>query len=176
DVAPAKFGLGNLLTTSASDYVAQTQTYGSPFRVNCGSPGSLAGVAARGNGTTCGRSDFFGVGFNTRFGRGIQLGGGVDTGRTATTTVPVPLIPPMTVFLPRRTQLDLRLTKTVRLGPKARLQANVDIYNALNGSSLIAANSTYGPRWLQPASDNAIGGVDPILPGRLFQFGGRMTF
>ncbi|PYR31229.1 MAG: hypothetical protein DMF92_06095 [Acidobacteria bacterium] len=260
DVAPAKFGLGNLLTTSASDYVAQTQTYGSPFRVNCGSPGSLAGVALRGNGTTCGRSDFFGVGFNTRFGRGIQLGGGVDTGRTvtdnclvidspqqllnchvvtpfkaqtqikafgtyplpadfslsatfqnlsgapyeanypasnaeiapslgrnlaacgtgatctATTTVPVPLIPPMTVFLPRRTQLDLRLTKTVRLGPKARLQANVDIYNALNGSSLIAANSTYGPRWLQPASDNAIGGVDPILPGRLFQFGGRMTF
>jgi hypothetical protein len=82
----------------------------------------------------------------------------------------------MTVFLPRRTQLDLRLTKTIRLGPKARLQANVDIYNALNGSSLVAANSTYGPSWLQPASDNAIGGVDPILPGRLFQFGGRVTF
>jgi hypothetical protein len=82
----------------------------------------------------------------------------------------------MTVFLDRRTQLDLRLTKALKLGPKTRLQANVDVYNALNGSGLVAVNSTYGRTWQQPASDNAVGGVDPILPGRLIQFGGQITF
>jgi hypothetical protein len=82
----------------------------------------------------------------------------------------------MTAFLPRRTQLDLRLTRILKLGGKARLQANVDMYNALNSSSLVAVNSTYGPAWQHPASDNAVGGVDPILPGRLVQFGGRITF
>src|SRR5205823_1692903 len=94
---------------------------------------------------------------------------------TCTATATVPLIPPMTEFLPRRTQLDLRLTKNLKLG-KARLRANLDLYNALNSSALIAANSTYGPAWRRPASDNAVGGVDPILPGRLVQFGAQMTF
>jgi hypothetical protein len=40
----------------------------------------------------------------------------------------------------------------------------------------VAVNSTYGRTWQQPASDNAVGGVDPILPGRLIQFGGQITF
>jgi len=88
----------------------------------------------------------------------------------------VPLIPPQTRYEAGRTQLDLRLTKILKLGGKGRLQANVDVYNALNSSSLVAVNSTYGPAWQHPASDNAVGGVDPILPGRLFQFGGRITF
>ena len=257
DVLPARFGLGNTLVSPATQFEAQTNAYGSPFNVNCGFPGSLAGIAGRGNLTTCGQSDFFGVSFNTRFGRGIQLGGGVDTGRTVTdnclvidspqqllncrvvtpftaqtqikaygtyplpgdfavsatfqnlsgapfeanynatnaeiapslgrnlaacgtrvpctATVMVPLIAPMTHFLPRRTQLDMRLTKTLRLR-KVRLQANVDVYNAFNSSSLVAINSTYGPAWQRPVSDNLVGGVDPILPGRLIQFGGQITF
>jgi hypothetical protein len=66
--------------------------------------------------------------------------------------------------------------KVVRLGPKARLQAIVDIYNVMNASTVLAANSTYGPAWQRPVSDNAIGGVDPVLPGRLIQFGGQFTF
>ena len=82
----------------------------------------------------------------------------------------------MTQFLDRRTQLDLRVTKVFRLGSRTRLQGIVDIYNALNGSALVAANSTFGGSWLQPASDNAIGGVDPVLPGRLVQFGAQLTF
>jgi hypothetical protein len=258
DVSPAKFGQVNTLVTPASRYETRTQVYGPSGKINCGYPGSLAGIASRGNGTTCGTSDFFGVGVNTRFGMGIQLGGGVDTGRTVTdnclvinspqqllnchviapfkaqtqvkafatyplpaafmmsatfqnlsgapfeanynatnaeiapslgrnlaacgaripctATATVPLIAPMTVFLGRRTQLDLRLTKTVKLGTRTRLQANVDVYNALNGGALVAVNSTYGRTWQQPASDNAVGGVDPILPGRLIQFGGQITF
>jgi hypothetical protein len=256
DVMPAKFGQGNFLVTSASNYADQTRPYGS-FSVNCGSPGSLAGIAGRGNTTTCGQSDFFSIGVNSRFGNGMQVGGGLDTGRTVTdnclvidspqqllnchvvapfkaqtqvkafgtfplpagfvvsatfqnlsgapyeanynatnaeiapslgrnlaacgtgvtctATATVPLIAPMTQFLSRRTQLDLRLTKTVKVG-NIRLQANADVYNALNSSSVVAVNSTYGPAWQHPASDNAVGGVDPILPGRLVQFGGQITF
>ena len=43
-------------------------------------------------------------------------------------------------------------------------------------STVLAVNSTYGPAWQRPVSDNAIGGVDPVLPGRLIQFGGQVTF
>jgi hypothetical protein len=88
----------------------------------------------------------------------------------------VPLIEPMSEFLDRRTQIDLRLTKVLRFGAKARLQAIVDIYNVLNASTVLAVNSTYGPAWQRPVSDNTIGGVDPVLPGRLIQFGGQFTF
>jgi hypothetical protein len=256
DVEPGRFGTGNVLITSASQYKDQTKPYGS-FRVNCASPGSLSGIAGRGNTTTCGQSDFLALGINTRFGGGIQLGGGVDTGRivtdnclvidspqqmlnchvvapfkaltqlkafgtyplpgqfvvsatfqnvsgdpieanysatnaeiapslgrnlaacgtrtVCTATATVPLISPMTRFLPRRTQLDLRLTKTVKVG-KARMRANADLYNALNSSSIVAVNSTYGPAWQHPVSDNAVGGVDSIIPGRLIQFGAEFTF
>jgi len=46
----------------------------------------------------------------------------------------------------------------------------------LNASTVLAVNSTYGPAWQRPVSDNAIGGVDPVLPGRLIHFGGQFTF
>ena len=101
---------------------------------------------------------------------------GARTGAACTATAVVPLIAPMTQFLGRRTQLDLRLTKRLRLGPRVRLQAVFDIYNVLNASTILAVNSTYGPAWQRPASDNAIGGVDPILPGRLMQVGGQLSF
>ena len=62
------------------------------------------------------------------------------------------------------------------LGPRARLQANLDLYNVLNSSAILGVNSTYGPTWKQPVSDNAVGQVDPILPGRLIQIGGQLSF
>jgi hypothetical protein len=58
----------------------------------------------------------------------------------------IPLIPPMTQFEARRTQLDLRLSKVFRLGAKTRLQANLDAYNALNANSILDVNSTYGAK------------------------------
>jgi len=108
---------------------------------------------------------------------GRDLAGcGARTGARCTATALVPLIEPMTQFLDRHTQLDLRLTKKLGLGPRARLQAIFDIYNVLNASTVLAVNSTYGPAWQRPVSDNSIGGVDPVLPGRLLQFGGRFEF
>ncbi len=101
---------------------------------------------------------------------------GARTGAACTATALVPLIEPMTQFLDRRTQLDLRLTKDLRLASRARLQAILDVYNVLNASTVLAVNSTYGSAWQRPVSDNAIGGVDPVLPGRLIQIGGRLSF
>ena len=90
---------------------------------------------------------------------GRSLAGGA---RTAT----VPLVAPYTLFEGRLNQLDLRLTKnfTVR---RTRLQANVDLYNALNASPVTGVIGTYGPRWLQPTQ---------ILEGRLIQLSGQLTF
>jgi len=66
----------------------------------------------------------------------------------------------------RRTQLDLRLTKLLKVR-RARIQANVDLYNVFNASSVLAVNGTYGSQWRQ---------VQSILSGRLLQFSGDLTF
>ena len=60
-----------------------------------------------------------------------------------TATVTIPLVAPNTLFESRSTQLDLRLTKLLRLGSRMRLQANVDVYNALNANTVLAVNNTY---------------------------------
>jgi hypothetical protein len=101
---------------------------------------------------------------------------GTRTGAACPATATVPLIAPMTQFLDRRTQVDVRLTKAFRFGSRVRLQAILDLYNIFNASSILAVSSTYGSAWLRPVSDNAIGGVDPILPARLVQFGAQLRF
>ena len=93
---------------------------------------------------------------------------------TCTATVSVPLITPFSQFEKRRTQLDVRLTKHVRLTEKLRLQANFDVYNAFNASTLLGVNNTYGSQWLVPASSTASGAG--VLNGRLVQFSGRLGF
>ena len=87
-------------------------------------------------------------------------------------TMNVPLMVPFTEFEPRRTQLDLRLTKLFNFG-RYRIQANADVYNILNDASVLQMNGTYGSRWLTPQS-NAI--QSGFLEGRLIQFSGQFTF
>ena len=88
-------------------------------------------------------------------------------GRTpCTASVGIPLVAPQTMFEPRRTQVDMRLTKFLTL-PRGRLQLNFDIYNALNASNVVTLNTNYGPSWLQPTS---------FLTGRLYEIGGQWAF
>jgi hypothetical protein len=101
-----------------------------------------------------------------------SLGRNLAAGVNGTATVP--LIVPQTVFEDRRTQLDLRVSKRWRVGRTVRVDANVDIYNALNGSSVMRVNTTYGSQWLRPIGDSYAPGA--IMMGRLFEFGGRLTF
>jgi hypothetical protein len=90
-------------------------------------------------------------------------------------TVAVPLVAPNTLYKPRRTQLDLRLSKIFWMGQRARVQANVDLYNVFNSSAVLNLNETYGPRWQLPVGASATGN-EAMLWGRLVQFSGRLTF
>ena len=89
----------------------------------------------------------------------------------ATKTVVVPLIAPFTGFEPRRNLVDLRVSKLFSLGAKARLKANLDLYNLFNDGSILEINNSYGPQWLQGQGRG--GGV---MMARLLQFGGSFTF
>jgi hypothetical protein len=90
---------------------------------------------------------------------GRPLAGGV-----ATTTVS--LMTPFTEFEDRLNQVDLRVTKMLRIG-RARLQGAVDLYNLFNTRSILSINSTYGPSWRLPTS---------LLGGRLLKVGGQFDF
>ena len=79
----------------------------------------------------------------------------------------VPLISPYSQFEGRLNQLDLRFTKRFSIGARTKLQANADIYNALNRSPVVGVVTQYGGRWLVPSQ---------ILDGRLVQFSGNLTF
>jgi hypothetical protein len=70
------------------------------------------------------------------------------------------------MFLDRITLLDLRLTKTVRVGV-GRIRAMFDVYNLLNANTTLNVNTTYGPTWLRPTA---------IVGGRLFKFGAQVEF
>jgi hypothetical protein len=92
------------------------------------------------------------------------------TQAVCTATITVPLIEPQTQFEPRRTLLDLRVSKLFSLGSQARLRANLDVYNVLNEASAVTLNNTYGATWRRPQ------GSPGMTAGRLVQFGGQLTF
>ena len=84
-----------------------------------------------------------------------------------TATFTVPLVQPGTLYEARRTQLDLRFNKTVRLTRRAQLTGNLGIYNVLNANNVLSINQTYGPNWLKPVR---------VMDGRLFQIAARLDF
>jgi hypothetical protein len=83
-----------------------------------------------------------------------------------TPVVRVPLVPPNTLFEDRLTRLDVRVSKILRLR-RARIQLNLDAYNALNSSAIIAVNSVLDARWRQPNS---------VIDPRLFQVSAQVNF
>jgi len=94
---------------------------------------------------------------------GRSLSGGVQT-------VTINLVQPLSQFADYRiNQLDVRLTKILRL-TRGRIQLNLDVYNALNGSYVLWGNTTYGTdgaNWRKPTS---------TLDARLVKFGVQYDF
>jgi hypothetical protein len=84
-----------------------------------------------------------------------------------TRTVTINVVPPFSQFGDRINQLDLRASKTVRLGANRRLQANVDLYNVFNASSVVNIIGVFGSRFRQPTQ---------ILDGRLVRFSAQVDF
>jgi len=90
-------------------------------------------------------------------GRPIATPGGV---------INVPLLEPNTVFGERVNQLDLRVSKGVRVG-RYRAEVIADFYNVFNTSTVLTVTNTYGPTWLRP---------NTILQSAFVKLGGRLTF
>jgi hypothetical protein len=82
-------------------------------------------------------------------------------------TVNIPLLMPNRLFEGRIRRLDLRLTKSVQLPKRARLQLNLDAYNALNSSAIQSINNAYGTSWLKPTQ---------ILDPRILQVSCQLVF
>jgi len=103
--------------------------------------------------------------------------GACGSAATCTLTAPaIPLIVPGTQFEGRRTQLDLRLSKILNLGPRVRLRANLDVFNVFNRSAILARNNTYSQttQWGRPIAAGLSGNA--VQDGRLIEFGGRLSF
>jgi hypothetical protein len=77
------------------------------------------------------------------------------------------LAEPQTMFEPRGTQLDARVTKIFTLRPRTRLRANLDVYNLFNAADVLSVQNRYGPNWLQAIN---------ILAGRMFKVSAQLDF
>jgi hypothetical protein len=94
-----------------------------------------------------------------------SLGRNLAEGARGNMTVEV--IPPGTMFEPRSQQLDLRFSKTVRLGGTSRVKGNFDVFNIFNANDVLRMVTRYGPAWQD---------VQQILGGRLLKFSVQFDF
>jgi len=86
---------------------------------------------------------------------------------TCNATVRTELIPPNTMFEPRLTQVDVRVSRLFRLGGTSRLRGTLDIYNLFNASNVLSMTPGYGPSWLNAAQ---------VLSARLLRIGAQLDF
>jgi hypothetical protein len=82
--------------------------------------------------------------------------------------VTVNLIEPSSLYANRINQVDLRIGKVLRFG-RAKAAINLDMFNALNSSSVLAVNSAFGGTtpWQRPQS---------ILQARLLKISTQFDF
>jgi hypothetical protein len=101
-----------------------------------------------------------------------QYLGRLPAGALASGTTTVNLLVPSALYpLERRTQIDVRLAKIVRLGAR-RLDVGVDLYNLINANTTTSFDQTYlysnnGAGWLNPTA---------IMAPRLARFNATLTF
>jgi hypothetical protein len=94
-----------------------------------------------------------------------SLGRNLAAGVNATATLQI--VAPGTLYNDRLNQIDLRITRTVRLGGSRRLVGQLDFYNLLNVGPALNQNNTYGTAWLTPT-------VIPV--GRMAKIGAQLDF
>ena len=92
-------------------------------------------------------------------GRNLSSGGNVT----------INAVEPGTLYPGRTNQLDLRASKTLRMGTR-RIQGMFDLYNVLNSNNVLRMNGAYG------SNGAAWGRPQAIVPGRLVKFGAQVNF
>ena len=91
-----------------------------------------------------------------------------DLSAGATSTSTVDLIPNNTQFREGwNTQVDFRLSRNFQIGDRWKIQPTMDLFNALNASSVLSANPRYGTSW-----QNSL----VVLGGRVIKFGVLVNF
>jgi hypothetical protein len=90
----------------------------------------------------------------------------IPTATLTQTQIIVPLIAPGTKFLGRQNQVDVRLKRLFSFGGRS-VEAQVDLYNALNANPILTQNQTFGTALDRPAS---------VLQGRLIRVGIQAKF
>jgi hypothetical protein len=96
-----------------------------------------------------------------------SLGRNLSAGPTGVVTVNV--AEPGSVYAPRASQIDLRVTRTFTFA-RVKVQPLVDFFNVLNANPVFQFNSAYGTTgssWMVPQS---------LMPGRLIRLGGQINF
>jgi hypothetical protein len=88
------------------------------------------------------------------------------------TSVSVFLDEPGTSMMPRVTQLDFAVSKTVTVG-KVKLTPQVDVFNALNANAVLTLRTVYGRT---PEFPSTLGFPSTILSGRLVRFQVKYAF
>jgi hypothetical protein len=90
-----------------------------------------------------------------------------QTTATCVANVRTELIPPNTMFEPRLTQVDWRISKLFPLGGTRRVRGNLDVYNLFNASSVLAMTPVYGASWQNAAQ---------VLSARLLRVSAQFDF
>jgi hypothetical protein len=93
---------------------------------------------------------------------------------SSATTVNVAMVEPKTQYGERMNQLDFRFAKKFNVN-RSKLQATIDLYNALNGNAVLVQSNNYGATigatagsaWLRPQA---------ILPARIVKFSIQANF
>jgi len=93
---------------------------------------------------------------------------------SSATTVNVAMVEPKTQYGERLNQVDFRFAKKFTVN-RSKLQATVDLYNALNGNAVLVQSNNYGATagatagsaWLRPQA---------ILPARIVKFSVQANF
>ena len=80
--------------------------------------------------------------------------------------ITIDLLPPESSFLPRQTNLDVRVSRPFTVGV-TRIVGIVDIYNVLNAHTTLGWNNRYGPNWQR---------INRILRPRLARLGIEIQF
>lgn len=93
-----------------------------------------------------------------------------QTAATCNQTATINLIPNNTLYGERIKQVDLRFSRFFSLGGKARVQANLDIYNVLNENTILNEQTRYN------TTNNQWRNAIQIMGGRFVKIGGQLTF
>ena len=85
-------------------------------------------------------------------------------------TVSIPIVAGGQMYEDRYTQVDLRLSRSFKLGGTSRIRGNFEVFNIFNESAVVGENFTYSAtnnKWLTPAQ---------VLGGRLLRLGFQLDF